>query len=55
VSHSREQIAFAPSPAVAQSLNEAIQEESSQSVLFLDTTPTHSGIVAYVVTRKSVR
>jgi hypothetical protein len=38
VSHSREQIAFPP--AVAHSLNEAIQEETSQSVLFLDTTPT---------------
>jgi hypothetical protein len=28
-------------PAVAHSLNEAIQVETSQSVLFLDTTPTH--------------
>jgi hypothetical protein len=43
VSHSREQIALSLPPAIAHSLNEAIQEKPSQSVYFW-IPPTHPGI-----------
>jgi hypothetical protein len=54
VSHPREQIAFLP-PAVAHSLNEAIQRERmSQSVLFLDSSSgTGGGLLRLILLLRS--